>query len=84
MESVFLDAVQWYGTRMYSNRLLSVGQDDWDMEAKHVECLLQDWQRSELDYLRVCDGGVKDEHLLNYNYVLSLVCNYECDVEVGG
>ena len=31
-----------------------------------------------LDYLRVCDGGVKDKH------ALLKVCNYECDAEVGG
>ena len=37
-----------------------------------------------LGYLRVHDGGVKDEHLLDYNYALLKVRNYECDADVGG
>ena len=49
-----------------------------------MECLLQEWQRGVLDYSRVCDGGVKDEHLLDYNYMLLKVRSYECNAEVGG
>ena len=37
-----------------------------------------------LGYLRVSDGGLKDEYLLDYNYALLKVRNYECDAKVGG
>ena len=79
----FLDAVQLYGMLISSYRLLGVGWDDWDTEAEHVECLLQDWRRGVLDYLRVLEGGVKDKHVIDYNYVVRLVRNYDCDNECG-
>ena len=80
----FLDVVQLYVMYISSYRLLDVGWDDWDTEALYVKELLHDWQSGVLRYLRVHDGGVKDEHLPNYNHVLLNMRNYECNTKVGG
>ena len=37
-----------------------------------------------MEYLRVRDGGLKDEYLLDYNFLVRLVGNYECGDECGG
>ena len=49
-----------------------------------MESQLQEWQRGVLEYLRICDGGVKDKHWLDDEYSIRLVRNSECNYDCGG